>query len=110
LKSAKLELSANGYMAFNLIGNHDLGGGEGFGGDSPGYPAFITSVAGGPFLAGDTIAIQFLMANDEFAAGASTPNWQIDSVSVTNAVPEPSTLVLSVLACMGLMLRRKRSA
>jgi hypothetical protein len=106
--------SANGYNAIGLIGNHDLNGGEGFGGDSPGYgdPSYITSVAAAPFSAGDTIAVQFLMANDEGATGNFLPNWQIDSVTITNtnAIPEPSALALSVLAGLGLALRRKRRA
>jgi hypothetical protein len=103
--------SMNGYTAFALIGNHDLTGGEGFGGDSPGYgdPSFITSVAAAPFSAGDTVAVQFLMANDEGATGAFLPNWQIDSVSVTNtnAIPEPSSLLLCGLGAVGLLRRRR---
>ncbi|MCO6047652.1 PEP-CTERM sorting domain-containing protein [Aeoliella sp. ICT_H6.2] len=94
--------SANGYTASGLIGNHDLNGGEGFGGNSPGYPAPITSVASlGSLATGDTVAIEFLMANDEFSRGEFTPNWQINSVSVAQVVPEPTTFVL--LASCGLL-------
>ena len=103
--------SANGYTAFALIGNHDLNGGEGFGGNSLGYgdPSFITSVAAAPFSAGDTVAVQFLMANDEGATGDFLPNWQIDSVSITNtnAIPEPSSLLLCGLSAVGLLRRRR---
>ncbi|QDU57886.1 PEP-CTERM sorting domain-containing protein [Aeoliella mucimassa] len=96
----------NGYTAFDLIGNHDLNGLDGFGDDSVGYPAPITSTASlGTMTAGDTLAIQFLMANDEYSKGASLPNWQIESVSLT-AVPEPTSLAL--LAVCGLLALRVR--
>ncbi len=75
----------NGYTAMGLIGNHALRGGEGFGGDSPGYgdPAFITSVAEiGGVAAGSTLTLRFLGAFDEGARGAGIPNWEIDSVRV----------------------------
>ncbi len=74
----------NGYTAFGLIGNHDLNGGEGFGGDSPGYAdGYITSIAIIPGVnIGDTIQVQFVGAHDEFARGAFTPAWEIDRVTV----------------------------
>lgn len=103
----------NGYTnTAGLIGNHDLGGGDGFNGDSPGYadPAFIQSVANlGNLTAGDTLEIQFLGAWDEFAKGAE-PNWQIDSLSVSDsgAIPEPSAGILLILGLGAPLLRRRR--
>ena len=49
------------------------------------------------------------MANDEGATGEFLPNWQIDSVSVsnTNAIPEPSALLLCGLGAVGLLRRRR---
>lgn len=107
--------SQNGYTGFGLIGNHDLNGGEGFNGDSSGYLSgdFITSIALlGNLNAGDTIALQFLGAWDEFAKG-SEPNWQIDWVQVTDAaaVPEPGILALFVFGLAGIgVARRKKQA
>jgi len=74
----------NGYTAFGLIGNHDLNGGEGFGGNSPGYAdGYITSIAIIPGVnIGDTIQIQFVGAHDEFARGEFTPAWEIGRVTV----------------------------
>jgi hypothetical protein len=101
------DFTANGYTGIGLIGNHDLNGGVGFNGDSPNYPEPITSVASlGTLSTGDSIALQFLMANDEFASGAFKPNWQIDRVTI-NQVPEPSTLLLSLFGMLGLFLRRR---
>ena len=85
--------SQNGYTGIGLIGNHDLNGGEGFNGNSPGYgtPSLITSVASlGSLNAGDTLQVQFLGAWDEFAKGTE-PNWELHSVQV-NAIPEPTAL------------------
>lgn len=96
--------SANGYNGFGLIGNHGLLGGEGYNGDSAGYGSglFITSVASlGSLSAGDTVALQFIAFWDEFAKG-QTPNWQIDSVQVTQAVPEPTGIALIAMAGVGL--------
>ena len=45
----------------------------------------------------------------DYWAPADSSALYVDDISLT-AVPEPSAMVLSVLACMGLMLRRKRSA
>ena len=79
---------SNGYTGFGLIGNHDLNGGEGYNGDSPGYASrtFITSnIDLGSLSAGDTLEVQFLGAWDEGAKGAE-PNWEIDSVSVLSGL------------------------
>ncbi len=102
--------TANGYNSPVLVGQHDLQGSFGFTGDSAGYPTPITSTASlGVLGLGDTVAVQFLMANDQFAIGANLPNWQIDSVSVpgTQAVPEPGSLLL-IAACSGLLAFRLR--
>jgi hypothetical protein len=96
--------TANGYTGFGLIGNHELLGGEGYNGDSPGYGAgmFITSTANlGTFSGDDSIRVLFLGAWDEFAKG-QTPNWQIDSVQITQAIPEPTSI--SILAMVGIGL------
>ena len=45
----------------------------------------------------------------DYWAPADSSALYVDNISLT-FVPEPSAMVLSVLACMGLMLRRKRSA
>lgn len=105
--------SANPYTGFGLIGNHDLLGGQGFNGDSPGYGAgeYITSVASlGSLTAGDTVAVQFLGAWDEFAKG-QTPNWQISGVTITQAVPEPASMMTLAIAALGVtgMAWRRRS-
>ncbi len=74
----------NGYTGSGLIGNHDLGGGGGYNGNSGGYAdgTYITSVAElGTLADGDTLALQFLGAWDEYTRGSS-PNWQIDSLEV----------------------------
>ncbi|MDA7881090.1 hypothetical protein N9A94_02170 [Akkermansiaceae bacterium] len=79
------DFTQNGYTAFSLIGNHDLSGGDAFGGNSPGYETetFITSVAQIPGLAiGDTLQLQFVGACDEFTRGEFLPNWEITSVAV----------------------------
>jgi hypothetical protein len=105
--------TANGYTGFGLIGNHDLLGGEGYNGDSPGYGAgmFIISTANlGTYSGDDTIRVQFLGAWDEFAKG-QTPNWQIDSVLITQAIPEPTGIAMIALAGLGLAaLARRRIA
>ncbi len=81
------EFTGNGYNTGSLIGAHALGGLIGFGGISPGHPAgtYITSTAG-PFSlgAGDTVQFQFLMANDQGAVGTMTPNWELDSITITS--------------------------
>jgi hypothetical protein len=102
--------TANGYTGFGLIGNHDLLNGEGFNGDSPGYGAgmFITSTANlGTFSGDDTIRVQFLGAWDEFAKG-QTPNWQIDSVEISQAIPEPTGIAMLAMAGVGLAYRARR--
>jgi hypothetical protein len=58
---------------------------EAFNGDSAGYGAgtFITSIADiSGVSVGDTIAIQFTGAFDEFSRGAGLPNWEIDRVTI----------------------------
>ena len=102
--------SLNGNNFFGLVGNHDLNGGEGFNGNSPGYDAgnFITSIATlGSLNSGDTVAIQFLGAWDEFARG-SLPNWEINSVTVTD-IPEPSAILLLLVGLFGMLMRRSRT-
>ena len=77
--------SQNGYTFFGLIGNHVLGGGDGFNGNSPGYAddKFITSVANfGAAAAGSTVQVRFLGAWDEGVRGPFVPNWEITSVAV----------------------------
>lgn len=99
--------SANGYGGV-VGGNNALNGKSAFIGNSPGYAAgeVITSVASlGTFSVGDTIAVEFLGAWDEFARGTN-PNWVIDSVSVTS-VPEPSALALGLIALVGLAGRQR---
>ena len=76
----------NGYTnPAPLIGNHVLGGLDGFNGDSLGYydPAFITSVADiGGLAAGSTIQVRFVGAWDEGSRGPGIPNWEINSIRV----------------------------
>jgi hypothetical protein len=78
--------SQNGYTNTGpLIGNHVLGGLDGFNDESVGYGAgtFITSVANvGGAAAGSSIQIRFVGAFDEGARGVGTPNWEIDSILV----------------------------
>ena len=78
--------SQNGYTFDGLLGAHALGGGTGFNGDSADYATgTVTSVADlGNFNAGDTINVQFLAAFDQGATGNFNPNWQIESVQVSN--------------------------
>ena len=78
-----------GYRPFSLIGNHDLGGLEAFNGDSAGYAGgtLITSIADIPGISlGDTVAVQFVGAFDEFARGAGLPNWEIARVQIETLV------------------------
>ena len=78
--------SQNGYTNTGpLIGNHVLGGLDGFNDESVGYGAgtFITSVANvGGAAAGSSIQIRFVGAFDEGARGVGIPNWEIDSILV----------------------------
>ena len=78
-----------GYRPFSLIGNHDLGGLEAFNGDSAGYlgGSLITSIADVPGISlGDTVAVQFVGAFDEFTRGAGLPNWEIARVQIETLV------------------------
>lgn len=87
--------SSNGYVGI-IQGNNALTGQDGFNGDSAGYGSgsFINSVASlGVFNAGDILNVQFLGAWDEFAEGTN-PNWEITSVAVATATPEPATIGL----------------
>ena len=80
------EFTENGYNTGSLIGAHALGGLMGFGGISPGHAAgtYITSTAGPfPFSAGDIVQVEFLMANDQGSVGTMTPNWELDSLTIT---------------------------
>lgn len=77
------EFTENGYNTGDLVGAHALGGLTAFGGISPGHAAgtYIKSTAGPfPLSAGDTVQIQFLMANDQGAVGTMTPNWEINEI------------------------------
>lgn len=102
--------TSNGYGGV-VAGNNALNGQSAFIGNSTGYATgeLITSVADlGTLNAGDTVAIAFLGAWDEFARGTD-PNWVIDSVSVT-AVPEPSTLLLGLVAIAAAAYQVRRRA
>jgi len=80
------EFTENGYNTGSLVGDHALSGVMGFGGISPGHAAgtYIKSTAGPfPFGAGDTVRVQFLMANDQGSVGTMTPNWELDSVTIS---------------------------
>ena len=81
------EFSANGYNTGSLIGGHALKDLTGFGGISSGHAAgtYITSTAGYfPFAAGDVVQFQFLMANDHLSVGTMTPNWEINSLTISS--------------------------
>jgi hypothetical protein len=110
--------TANGYIGV-ITGNNVLTGQEAFNANSPGYPAdFITSVASlGVLNAGDTVAVQFLGAWDEFVQG-QLPNWEITSVEyVQSVLPVPalstwSTALFALLLLAGgfAALRRRPQA
>jgi len=75
---------ANGYNGTVTSSSSSLLSGQpAFVENSPGF-VFIDSVANlGTFSAGTTIRVRFTAANDENTAGASLPNWEINSVSLT---------------------------
>jgi hypothetical protein len=65
----------------------ELRGQEAFAGDSPGYStgARVTSACDlGPLNAGDTFSVQFMYGADGNTRG-SVPNWEVDSVALTEA-------------------------
>lgn len=81
----RTSFSQNGYRDFALIGNHVLGGQNGFNQESPGYlnGDFITSIADlGGVAGGSTLQIRFLGAWDESVRGVGLPNWEIDSILI----------------------------
>jgi hypothetical protein len=83
--------TTNPYLGIPIDG---LGGEDGWSGQSDNYGTqYITSTATfGNFNANDTLEIQFRAGWDNSAnTGAGTPNWEIRSVTVANAVPEPAT-------------------
>ena len=95
----------NGLSAFNSV--------SGFPGAETPLPAnngiFITSVATlGTFNLGDTIALRFLGAWDEFVEG-NLPNWEITSLQLDTAasIPEPATALFGVLGLAALAHRRR---
>ena len=95
-----------------IIGHGVLDNQPGFNGTSSGYanPSYITSSATlGSYFGGDTIRLKFLGAWDEYLVGPS-PNWVIDDVTLTNAVPEPSFYagVLGLLVLASAVTRRRR--
>jgi hypothetical protein len=113
-KVAGISFSSNGYNSA-VLGNSasELAGQEAFVEASAGYDAgqFLTSVANlGSFAMGDSIQVRFTAAYDTNTSDAS-PDWAIDNVSLTNAVPEPASilLVVSAAAAMAVAARRKRS-
>ena len=80
--------TSNGYAANPLAAatNSALAGQEGFLGESAGYPAYHTTTA--TLLAsaavGNTVQVRFMGAYDDaYSAGG----WEIDSFSITNALP-----------------------
>ncbi|MFT5527604.1 MAG: hypothetical protein ACI9HK_005586, partial [Pirellulaceae bacterium] len=79
--------TANGYNQFDLRcdpAGHVLCHEDGFGADSPNFPNNITSVANlGTLTAGDSVAVQFLMANDWAALGNFNPSWALDRVQIS---------------------------
>lgn len=104
---------ANGYVG-TVQGNNVLNGLLGFNGDSAGYGAgehLSSRVLLGPYAAGDTLALRFTGAWDEFAKGR-TPNWDITRVQVS-VIPEPTTMALlgllmpAVVAAAGARRRRR---
>jgi hypothetical protein len=102
----------NGYTG-TILGNNVLNGKDAYYGVSSGYstPNYITSIATlGNFSASDTFQIQFLAAWDEYEKG-SEPNWQVDSLQLTNVVnpvPIPSALLLLASGLIGLTGFRKK--
>jgi hypothetical protein len=68
--------------------------------NSTGYGAgFLTSVANlGTFAVGDTIRVQFIAANDTNTRGEFVPNWQIDSVALSEGITGSPTATFTVAA------------
>lgn len=101
-------LTGTGYTP-DFDGVDGLGQKTGFSSTSAGYGggSFVnTTAALGTFAPGDTVVVRFVGGWDESSAFAS-PNWVIDNVSVTGAVPEPGTLAFLGLAGLGLLRRRR---
>jgi autotransporter-associated beta strand protein len=71
-----------------------LAGQEAFVLNSPGHPAYITSVCTiGTAVVGDLFTVRFVSASDENTSGNLTPQgWQIDSVQVSGGSTSFSTL------------------
>jgi hypothetical protein len=96
----------HGYTGVDIAG---LGGEKGWSDQSSGYDTqYVTSTAQfGSFTAGNTIRIQF-RAGWDFSDIADAPNWEIRSVTVQNAVPEPATYaVVSGAALMAFAFWRR---
>lgn len=89
-----ISFSQNGYNATLGDVGHSLANSEVFGGNSPGHPAFITSIASlANVAAGDTIQVRFVSATDPYSSGDLSPQgWQIDSVDVAGGQASLATL------------------
>jgi autotransporter-associated beta strand protein len=79
----------NGYAATPLAAgtNSALAGQEGFLGQSPGYPAYHTTDCTllASAVVGDTVQVRFMSASDDYY---SEGGWEIDSFSITGALPK----------------------
>jgi hypothetical protein len=103
------KFSAEGYVPADAPPIDGLGSNQGWTGTSTAYlTAYITSTADlGNFNANDTLLIQF-RAGWDFSDIAGAPNWEIRSVTVQNAVPEPATYaVVSGAALMAFAFWRR---
>jgi hypothetical protein len=116
LTAAGGSFSAFGYNGTVSGGQSGISG-SAFTGVSSGYatPSYNTSIASINLTAGQTIKFQFFGSWDPATIGNNpdfsdqTPNWVIDNVSVSNAVPEPQTYAgIAGLAMLGWATYRRR--
>lgn len=87
--------TTNGYNgAVRPDSDATLKGSEAFVQDSAGHPNFITSVCSlGNGVAGGQLQVRFVSSTDANTSGNLSPQgWEIDSVQVSNAVPNLRTL------------------
>ena len=87
--------SQNSYNATVPEGvTHSLKGLTAFMGNSPGHPAFVTSVCTvATGAVGDQVQVRFAAAYDDNTIGNLTPpGWEIDSLQLTGGVPSLLTL------------------